>query len=642
MSGLRASLLACGLLSACSDPAATLVLDLRTDYVPGVEFDSVETVLDDGTTVRAAADAGADFVAGVRVAEIVGLPRRALAFEVRLRRAGTRVDARPVRVALRSDTSVTVVMTRDCLRTTCPAPGGDPALTACVAGRCATPECVAESPDDCGPPECAVAADCAAADCARPTCVAGACLFGSGDCPEGTYCDPDVGCRRLEAEPDGGRPDAGVDAGPADPGGWARVVSGDDAEEVSRLAGLPGGGLVAAGTLRGDLDLGGGVRAADGGGLWVARYDADGTHRWSTAVSGSGTVEPGALVVDGAARVQILGKFSGTVDFGEGPVRATEVANLYLLTLDLDDGERLGSRVVGYAHVSLAAGAVDSEDHLFVCGTTLPGSDLGGGALAGDGLREGFLASYDSDGGHRWSLLVRGGSEELAVGVGISGDRVCVAGTFSQLARIGGTSLRGSGRTDGFVTCHDRATGAVSRRRTIGGADGRTTLDALTTSRDGGVFVAGRMDSDVDFGGRVVGTTGRAAFVARYDADLNLQWVRAFDAPMTLSPGPAVVGGTLFVPARSVSSFDFGGGPLPPPPGRGGLVIGLDAATGDYVEGRAFVGSGGLVDQPLSVTGDGRPGWLVGGRFSGAIDLGFGPVPDTASLDGFIVRTAGP
>ncbi|MAQ17972.1 MAG: hypothetical protein CMN30_24640 [Sandaracinus sp.] len=176
--------------------AVDLSVDLRTDYVPGVEFTGVR-VLVDGAVAAEALSGSESYVSGLRVAEVAGLdpePRRAVALELV---AGAAVIARrEVVVSHLDDLAVTLVLSRDCGGVVCSEQDG--VADRCLGGRCVDPGCVEGDEEVCEPPQCAVAADClAAASCAEASCEAGVCLFGGDACGETAWCDPDVGCRSL-------------------------------------------------------------------------------------------------------------------------------------------------------------------------------------------------------------------------------------------------------------------------------------------------------------------------------------------------------------------------------------------------------------------------------------------------------------
>jgi hypothetical protein len=55
--------------------------------------------------------------------------------------------------------------------------------------------------------------------------------------------------------------------------------------------------------------------------IFVAKYDAEGTHLWSRAFGSSAPGEQGwGASADGFGNVFITGEFNGIVDFGGGPI----------------------------------------------------------------------------------------------------------------------------------------------------------------------------------------------------------------------------------------------------------------------------------------------------------------------------------
>lgn len=213
------ALLSVLLLTACSPGGHTLEVLLRTDYVPGIDFDEVRTTLSSAggdRTDRRVVVPGEDFVGGLLVAEFSGLPVGSFRLDVELVRRGTPTGPRAaVTVEVRADLRTIVAITRSCRGVECPGEGDPVGATACVAGRCVDPSC---PPDEC-PGECTLDVECdVTVACAVAQCVEGVCLRrgDSGRCGAGFYCDPEVGCRELPPDVDAGPPDAGRrDAGPA-------------------------------------------------------------------------------------------------------------------------------------------------------------------------------------------------------------------------------------------------------------------------------------------------------------------------------------------------------------------------------------------------------------------------------------------
>ena len=211
-------------LLGCGGGTETVRVDIRTDWVPTIEFREIEVTLDDtGNTVVYTATSGDDFLAGHRVASIDGVAAGAHTVRARLLAGdGRRLAERRVAIEVRGPTTVTMVFTRDCATVTCPG-SGDASATECVGGECVDPECSPENPDACGESQCAADSDCPdpTAACARSVCLAGTCFTGSdfSICATSEYCNPESGCSPRPTGSDMGP--APLDGGPADMGDGA-------------------------------------------------------------------------------------------------------------------------------------------------------------------------------------------------------------------------------------------------------------------------------------------------------------------------------------------------------------------------------------------------------------------------------------
>lgn len=184
-----------------SEPGSVeLSVDLRTDYVPRVEFAEVRVDLtEDGQFAEHVATSG-DYVEGERVAELVSEPRDRRVVRVSLLTAeGSVLASREVLVSHRHDLAVTVTLSRDCAGVSCESAGAE--VASCLGGRCVDPGCLTGEELECEEPECEADGDCdAEVACAAGVCRAGICLStDSGSCGVEGYCDLVEGC--VYAEP---------------------------------------------------------------------------------------------------------------------------------------------------------------------------------------------------------------------------------------------------------------------------------------------------------------------------------------------------------------------------------------------------------------------------------------------------------
>ncbi len=205
---MRGWFVACLMVVGCKGGGTELIVDVRTDYVPGIEFSEVEVVRlgDDGDTVFSRiAEQGDDYVRGLRIVELdvnnsrVELRARLLAAD------GRRIADRRQLVEVRGTTGVTIVITRDCEGIACPDE------QECLDGQCVEPGCSPERPELCGTLVlCGRDEACTQpnAMCARAVCEGSLCFDQEieGACAANEYCVPEEGCVA--------RPDEMTDAGP--------------------------------------------------------------------------------------------------------------------------------------------------------------------------------------------------------------------------------------------------------------------------------------------------------------------------------------------------------------------------------------------------------------------------------------------
>lgn len=225
-------------VGACSSDEVDLLVDLKTDYVPGVEFAFVRGYLVRGdaeiATPPVVATYGTDFTSGRRIAEFPGLTPGSHQVRVVLRDLADEVVAERRLVAqVRAGGAVTVVIGRACGDVECPGTLDPASATECANGACVPPECGEAMPEACAR-RCLADTDCATeVSCARAVCAHGECLAIATDaCGAAAYCHPDLGCLELPGGDAGTRDAGGDDAGGDDAGADAGADACVPASEV--------------------------------------------------------------------------------------------------------------------------------------------------------------------------------------------------------------------------------------------------------------------------------------------------------------------------------------------------------------------------------------------------------------------------
>ncbi len=423
-----------------------LLVELKTDLVPAIEFAAVRTQLfdpadraDELTRRQIDVALGRDLTTGLRVAELGDLAVGTYLVRVTLvDLEDVEVLGRDVVVTVRETAGVTVLMTRDCVGVMCPATGSDPTEAACLGGRCVEERCTPETPEFCPLPECSAASECTetVSDCAEPTCEDGTCLLSANSTlcmPVEEYCDPTSGCRPLAMPP--GDQDAYLKASNTETAshfGGSSSLSADGRTLAVGAWGESTGGVVEAGAVY--------VFAWDAG-TWsqqaylpAERAEAVARFGHSVSLSADGnTLAVGAWGEDGTAReagaAYVFTRVGGTWSL-EDRLEASNpgMFDLFGISVSLSgDGSRLAVGATGEASPAAGVDGNQSADTEPSAGAVYVFARGAGGWLqevylkaSNTGTGDGFGTSValDSDG----SVLAVGAAYEDSEGTGVGGD----------------------------------------------------------------------------------------------------------------------------------------------------------------------------------------------------------------------------
>src|SRR3989442_13362586 len=85
------------------------------------------------------------------------------------------------------------------------------------------------------------------------------------------------------------------------------------------------------------LDFGGGPLTSAGSlDTFLAKFNPSGAHLWSKRFGSTGSDSSTNVAVDGSGNVVMAGSFSGTVDFGSGPLTSARLYDTFLAKLRPD------------------------------------------------------------------------------------------------------------------------------------------------------------------------------------------------------------------------------------------------------------------------------------------------------------------
>ena len=283
------------------------------------------------------------------------------------------------------------------------------------------------------------------------------------------------------------------------------------------------------------------------------------------------------------------------------------------------------------------ATAVDALGNLYVAGYFSGTVDFGGGPLTSAGTDDIFVARYNSMGVHQWSQRFGSTGSDEAYGISVdAGSIVCVTGYFSNTVDFGGGSLVSAGGSDIFVLRLTSSGAYYSSQRF--GSTGMDVGYSVAIDGEYGFVVAGSFNNTVDFGGGpLTSAGGNDIFLAYYTSGMSLRWAKQLGgtgndvARRMVIDGPAHV---LFT-GEFAATVDFGGGPLTSAGGQDGFVAEYDY-DGNHVWSRRFGDTG--TDRGYGVTVDQFANVLVCGNFQGTADFGGGNLTSAGIYDAFLVK----
>jgi hypothetical protein len=333
---------------------------------------------------------------------------------------------------------------------------------------------------------------------------------------------------------------------------------------VGITAAGPGESVVAGAFSGTDLIFGAGepnqtsLGSSDGLDMFVARFEDDGSLAWARRAGGT-DMDLGTQVAacpDGTFLV--LAIIQGTSVFGPGEAQETQLTAQgtpdLVLARYAADGDLVSAIPAAVLQLNIPTmdvplgaplGFDAGEDGSawlggwFVTSATLGPGQAGEAILNGAGLRDMFMARYDSAGQLTWSTQAGGAGETFAHAVAASEDGSSViTGGFSDSATFGQgeageTTLVSAAAFDVFVARYNPDGRLLAWARRAGGDPGTfqwgTDLAALP---DGSVLVAGDFNGSATFGPgeanqtELQATGEHTTFLARYADNGDLIWAR--------------------------------------------------------------------------------------------------------------------
>lgn len=418
---------------------------------------------------------------------------------------------------------------------------------------------------------------------------------------------------------------------------WSR---GFDVESKADLT--PSGNVVMAGMFYTAIDFGGGPLVPSspfGADMFVARFDAAGNHLHSFAIGGGQGHSVHVVRADPAGGVYVMGRiFSGTVDFGGGPLVAS--TSFYVVRFGAA-GEHIFSGLYGDVEVADA----EADDHgIVIVGATRTSADFGGGPLTTAGDTDALIARLDGTGNHVHSAIFGDQYAQYARAVGTDPlGRSVVAVQIAGSVDFGGGSLTPAGF--GLALVAFDADGSHVRSSLIDGdfTSGITYNMHLDVNDAGDSVLAGELHGAADFGGGTLYTAGNTdVFVAIFDPDGAHRFSQSYGSAsyQVVNSVTYTAAGSVLISGNFVNAIDFGGGALTAGATTPKLFLARLSASGVHESSTSYAAPFGAYSL-ISRTDD-QDATLLAAVSSPDLDLGGGPLGEYYNFLGMLEGDASP
>lgn len=227
---------------------------------------------------------------------------------------------------------------------------------------------------------------------------------------------------------------------------WSKRY-GDAADQAAWDMALDGAGNVyVAGNAKGTTDFGKGAHTSPtvDGSAFVVKLDPSGGTVWSGLFGETATAY--SISADAAGGFAVAGAFKGTIDFGGDKIAGGSSADsVFVARFDAQNSHKW-SKAFGTSSSQANSVAIDNKGKVWLGGLYQQSINFGGLKLTSAGSFDAFLAKFDTAGCHVWSKSFGDPQYQGVVDIALDGaGNAAVVGAFSGTIDFGNGALTATG-----------------------------------------------------------------------------------------------------------------------------------------------------------------------------------------------------
>ena len=380
-------------------------------------------------------------------------------------------------------------------------------------------------------------------------------------------------------------------------------------------------------------------------GAFIASFTPGGKHRWSKVFGGSstGSAIGTEVAVDNMGNVYLTGTFFSTINLGGSTLKNNSTnGDVYVASFTASGKHRWSKSFDTANHGGDPSIAVDAAGNTYLTGDFFSKANFGGSTLVSNGANNNtdvFLASFDTNGNHRWSKSFGDSIHDIGRGVAVdSNGNTYITGWFVSKINFGGLTLSSKGQTDVYLASFT-ASGTHRWAKAFGGS-AADSGQVVAVDGSANVFITGEFNQSADFGGGSFVSNGyKDIFVASFTASGKHRWSKAFggsaaDYSKGLNSDKL---GNVFATGYFVSSVNYGGGTLTSKGTSDMFIVSLSpAGTHRWSRSHGSVKS----DMGHAIATDSSGNTYVLGAFYNTVSFGGGPLTSAGKKDIVLLKLA--
>jgi len=328
---------------------------------------------------------------------------------------------------------------------------------------------------------------------------------------------------------------------------WTKLLGTSYYAYANALTTGKDGAIYVSGYTQGNLD---GQTNSGYSDVFITKYNPDGTKVWTKLLGTSGYDHAEVLTTGNDGAIYVSGRTSGNLD---GQTYSGGIYDAFITKYN-PNGTKVWTKLLGTSDTDYASAlTIGNDGAIYVSGYTSGNLD----GQTNSGYSDAFITKYNPDGTKVWTkLLGTSGYYDYAYGLTTGNDGAIYVSGYTY-GNLDGQTNSGSG--DAFVTKYNPDGTKVWTK--LLGTSNEDGGDALTTGKDGAIYVSGAISRNLDSG-------SGDAFIAKYNPDGTIVWTKllgtsSYDYAYDLTTGndgaiyvSGFTGGNLDAQINSGGSYD--------------------------------------------------------------------------------------